>query len=122
MDATTACNAIALSGGIYGLQMCLLPSTYLSLDNTPINNDTEDLCRSTGCGILGLTSLAYMAAKSDSTEAKKIALCSCATSFMAWTAARGYRCTQKESTQAKLDTAVTVILFGACYVGLTNNK
>jgi len=122
MDKSTACNVITAAGAVYAAQTLLVPHTYLEQDGTAVNADTEALTRGLGGGILGLTSVAYMAAKSDSDEAKTIALCSGATAFAAWSANNAYRATTKGSLQSKVDTACALGLFAVACAALMGGK
>lgn len=70
MDKSTTLYAVTAAGAIYSAQTLLAPSSYLKSSAYADNEDTRAMCRAVGGGILGLTSISYLAAKSDSMELK----------------------------------------------------
>ena len=80
------------------------------------------LTRGIAGGILGLTSVSYMAAKSDSDEVKTVALCSGAAAFLTWAGNNAHRAMTKGSVQSQVDFGVSLGLFGLCALALTSKK
>ena len=98
------------------------PHTYLEADQTEATQDTVALTRGMAGGILGLTSVSYMAAKSDSDEVKTVALCSGAAAFLVLAGNNVHRAMTKGSVQSQVDLGVCLGLFGVCAVALSSKK
>jgi hypothetical protein len=99
MDQSASLMAITVAGIGYAAYMLLAPATYASEIGAQPDADNQFLTRQLGCAIAGISTMTYMAAKSDSAEVKKIALVTGATTFALYSANNVHRSTSKCTQQ-----------------------
>merc|ERR1711977_544095 len=85
MDTTLALRITTAAGLGYSVLTLGMPKMYLTQANLDgENEDMQLLTRNIGGGILGLTSMTYMASTRGA-DCKELALCSLSTAFIAYT-------------------------------------